>query len=60
MRHDEKRAVIAGQRLLELLDRLEIQVVGRLVEDEQVDPGRLQLREMRPGALARRERRARA
>ena len=47
------------QRLLELLDRREVEVVGRLIEHQQVHPARLQQRERGPGALARRERRRR-
>ena len=47
------------ERLLQLLDRGQVEVVGRLVEHEQVDPARLQQRQRRPGALARRERRGR-
>ena len=56
---DDEGAVVAAERLLELLDRLEVEVVGRLVEDEQVHPARLELGQVRSRPLARRERRAR-
>ena len=58
MRDDDERAVVARERLLELLDRLEVEMVGRLVEDEEVDAGRLQLGQVRARALARGEGRA--
>ena len=60
MRDDDERAVVRLQRRLELLDRLQVEVVRRLVEDEAVDPARSQLRELRPRPLARRERRCTA
>ena len=44
-------AVEGVQRLLELLDRRQVEVVGRLVEDEQVDPAGLQQRERRRGSV---------
>ena len=40
------------ERLLELLDGGQVEVVGRLVEHQQVDPARLQQRQRGPGALA--------
>ena len=46
-------AVVGRERGLELLDRLQVEVVRRLVEHEQVDAARLQLGELRAGALAR-------
>ena len=52
-RDDDERAVPARERLLELLHGLEIEVVRRLVEDEEVDAARLELGEMCPRALAR-------
>jgi hypothetical protein len=48
VRDDDECAVPARERQLELLDRLEVEVVRRLVEDEQIDACRLQLREVRP------------
>src|SRR4029077_13497142 len=59
VRHDHERPVEPVERALELLDGREIQVVRRLVEDEQVDAARLQLRKMDACSLARREIRAR-
>ena len=56
-RDDDERAVVAVERHLELLDRLEVEVVRRLVEEQQVDAARLELREVRPRPLARRQRR---
>jgi hypothetical protein len=43
-----------------LLDGLEVEVVRRLVEDQQVDAAGLQLGKVRPRPLSGRERRARA
>lgn len=37
VRDEEQGAVVAGERLLQLLDRGEVQMVGRFVEDQQVD-----------------------
>ena len=34
--HDEQRAVVVGQPLLERFQRLDVEVVRRLVEHEQV------------------------
>ena len=48
-------AVEAVQRRLELLDRLEVEVVGRLVEHQAVDALGHELGEQGAGALARRE-----
>ncbi len=59
MRDDDEGAVPAGERLLELLHGLEVEMVGRLVEDEEVDPRGLELREVCPRPLARGERVAR-
>ncbi len=50
------RAVEAVERLLELLDRRQVEVVGRLVEHQQVHPAGLQQGERGAGALAGRER----
>ena len=49
---------VVAERALELLDRLEVEVVRRLVEDEAVDAARLKQREHGAAALAGRERRA--
>ena len=56
MRDEHDRALVAGEGELELLDRLEVEVVRRLVEDEAVDPPRREEREDGPRPLARRER----
>ena len=58
MRDDDEGAVPGRERLLELLHRLEVEVVRRLVEDEEVDASRLELGELRPCPLAGREGRA--
>ena len=47
--------VVRRQRLLELLDRRQVEVVGGLVEDQQVDPATLEQGERGAGALPRRE-----
>jgi hypothetical protein len=60
MGYDEQCAVEVCERSLELLDRLEVEVVGRLVEHEAVDAAGLQEREVGAGALAGAERPARA
>ena len=57
MGDQEQRAGVGVQRLLELLDGGQVEVVGRLVEHEQVDPAGLQQRQRGAGALARRQRR---
>ena len=49
--------VVGLERRLELLDRLEVEVVRRLVEDEAVHAAGREQRERGPRALARRERR---
>ena len=59
-RDDDERAVVRAQRLLELLDGLEVEVIRRLVEHEEVHLARLQLGQVRPCPLTRRERRPRA
>src|SRR3712207_8060538 len=40
----QQRARVVGQRLLQLLDRGQVQVVGRLVEHQHVHPAGLQER----------------
>ena len=47
MRDEQHRPVVAGERALELLDRLDVEVVRRLVEDEAVDAARGEERETR-------------
>src|SRR5438309_9091819 len=37
VRDEDDRALVAGERGLELLDRREVEMVGRLVQDEAVD-----------------------
>ncbi len=52
MADDEHRAVIIGDDLLQQVERLEVEVVGRLIEDQQVRfPGEL-ARQQEPRALA--------
>ena len=50
---EQDRAAERVERDLELLDRGEVEVVGRLVEHEAVRARRHQQREHRAGALAR-------
>src|SRR3954447_22239703 len=45
------------ERLLELLDGRQVEMIRRLVEDQQVDPARLKQRQCGTGALAWRQRR---
>ena len=52
VRDEQHRAVVAGERALELLDRLDVEMVRRLVEDEAVDAARGEQREHRARALA--------
>ena len=49
--HDE-RSFERGQRLFELLDRFEIEVVRRLVEEEDVRASSMELGEMRPALVS--------
>ena len=53
VRDEDDRAAVAVQRPLELLHGPEVEVVGRLVEDEQVHAPCLQLGEVRARPLAR-------
>ena len=54
---DQHRAVVIGDHFLEQVERLEVEVVGRLVEHQQVRvPGEL-ARQQQPRALAARQRR---
>ena len=49
---DEQHGAVEGvDRLLQLLDGGQVQVIGRLVEDEEIDPARLKQREGRPSAF---------
>ena len=52
MSDEEDGAVERLERLLELLDRGQVEVVGRLVEHQQVDAAGLQQGQRRPRALA--------
>ena len=54
---DDEGAIVRAQGLLELLDGLEVEVVRRLVEDEEVDASCLELGQVRPRPLPRRQRR---
>ena len=55
MRDEQQGAVVGVERLLELLDGRQVEVVGRLVEDEEVDAARLEQGHRGPGPLAGRE-----
>lgn len=57
VRDQQQRARVRRERRLELLDGRQIEVVGRLVQDQQVHPARLQQGQRGPGALAGRQRR---
>lgn len=52
MAHQEDRALIAVQHLEEDVERVGIEIVGRLVEHEQVRRLGEDLREQQPVALA--------
>ena len=54
----QQRAGVVGERGLELLDGGQVEVVGRLVEHQQVHAARLQQRQAGAGALAGRQGRA--
>src|SRR3954451_5884930 len=60
MGDEHGRARVVGERADELVERLDVEVVGRLVEDEDVHPPQDEERQLRPRALPGRERRARA
>ena len=53
VRHHDQGARVVGQAGLQLLDRFEVQVVGRLVEHQAVHAARLQQRQRRARPLAR-------
>src|SRR5262249_14755855 len=57
---EDDGAVVAAETALQLLDRLDVEVVRRLVEHEAVDALGGQEREAGAGALARRKRNGRA
>ncbi len=59
VRDEQQRAVVGVEGRLELLDRGQVEVVGRLVEHEAVDAAGAEQRERRARALARRQRTAR-
>src|SRR6266540_7424531 len=51
VRDQQHRALVVGQSVFQLLDRLEVEVVRRLVEDQAIYAARLQHREHRAAAL---------
>ena len=59
VRRDEQRAAPAPEVLLEPFERVEVEVVRRLVEEQQVRVGDDQPGQRRPGLLAARQRRRR-
>ena len=58
--HQQHRARERVDGLLELLDGRQVEMVGGLVQDQEVDAARLQQRQRRPGALPRGQRTRRA
>ena len=54
--HDEQRSGELEQQLLEQVERLDVEIVRRLVEHEQVERSREQPREQQPVSLAARQR----
>ena len=59
MRDDDERAGVALQPVLDPDDRVEVEMVGRLVEQQQVGRAHERLREVQPHAPAAREARDR-
>ena len=59
VRRDQQRAGPPPKVLLEPLERVEVEVVGRFVEQQEVRVGDDQARQRRPGLLAARQRRRR-
>ena len=55
MRHERDRGIERHERLLEPLERLDVEMVRRLVEEQQVGAARERARERRTGQLAARE-----
>ena len=53
VRHQQQGPVILLQRLLQLLYRGQVEMIGGLIEDEQVRLGADEQREIGAGALAR-------
>jgi hypothetical protein len=53
VRDEHGCALVARERELELLDRLEVEIVRRLVEHERVDAACGEQRDRGPAALAR-------
>ena len=53
MGYQQQGAVVGLQRLLKLLDRGQIQMVRRFVENQHVGPARLQQRKTGAGSLPR-------
>jgi hypothetical protein len=51
----QHRAVVAAERVLERLAALDVEVVGRLVEDQQVGAGVDEDRQRQPLTLAARQ-----
>ena len=52
MGDDDQRTLPAQQGLFQPLDRFQVQVIGRLVQQQQVRLAQDQLGQQRPGALA--------
>ena len=55
MAHQQQRALEVEQHRLEQLERLDVEVVGRLVEHQQVERPREEPRQQQPVALAARQ-----
>ncbi len=60
VRDQDERAAVGGEGLLELFDGFDVEVVGRLIKDEEVHAAGLQQGQPGPGPLARRQRAGRA
>jgi hypothetical protein len=50
VRHEDHRAFVLGQEALEPLNGLDVEVVGRLVEQEQIGLANQRAREQDPAA----------
>ncbi len=59
VRYDDQGPAVAFQPVFEPDDRVEVEVVGRLIEQQQVGPAHQRLREVEPHAPAAREARHR-
>ena len=55
MADDQDRAGIVGEQLLQQVERLDVEIVGRLVEHQQVGRQRQRARQHEPAALAARQ-----